>query len=39
MRRVVGDHDPEATGLKLAAMADAGKSDWKTDLSRPPRAC
>jgi 4-hydroxy 2-oxovalerate aldolase len=32
LRRVVGDHDPEATGLKLAVMADAGKSDWQTDL-------
>jgi 4-hydroxy 2-oxovalerate aldolase len=33
LRRVVGDHDPQATGLKLAAMADAGgKSDWQTDL-------
>ena len=32
IRRVVGDHDPEKTGLKLAAMADAGKSDWQTDL-------
>ncbi len=32
MRRVVGDHDSTATGLKLAAMADAGKSDWKTQI-------
>jgi 4-hydroxy 2-oxovalerate aldolase len=32
LRRVVGDHDPAATGLKLAVMADAGKSDWQTDL-------
>jgi 4-hydroxy 2-oxovalerate aldolase len=32
IRRVVGDHDAQKTGLKLAAMADAGKSDWKTDL-------
>ncbi|MFP4279189.1 MAG: aldolase catalytic domain-containing protein [Halochromatium sp.] len=32
LRRVVGDHDPAATGLKLAAMADAGKSDWETQL-------
>lgn len=30
--RVVGDHDPERTGLKLAAMADAGKSDWQTQI-------
>lgn len=27
--RVVGDHDSDATGLKLTAMADAEKSDWK----------
>ncbi|GAB0150220.1 aldolase catalytic domain-containing protein [Marichromatium gracile] len=32
MRRIVGDHDAEKTGLKLAAMADAGKSDWEQDL-------
>lgn len=33
MRRVVGDHDAAATGLKLAAMADAGgKSDWKKQI-------
>ena len=32
LRRVVGDHDPEKTGLKLAAMADAGKSDWETQI-------
>jgi 4-hydroxy 2-oxovalerate aldolase len=32
LQRVVGDHDPDATGLKLAAMADAGKSDWQTQL-------
>ena len=32
IRRIVGDHDAESTGLKLAVMADAGKSDWKTDL-------
>jgi 4-hydroxy 2-oxovalerate aldolase len=33
LRRVVGDHDPAATGLKLAAMADAGgKSDWKHQI-------
>ena len=32
VRRIVGDHDPDATGLKLACMADAGKSDWKTQL-------
>lgn len=33
MRRIVGDHDDEATGLKLTAMADAGKTDWKTDIA------
>jgi 4-hydroxy 2-oxovalerate aldolase len=33
LRRVVGDHTAEQTGLKLAAMADAGgKSDWKRQL-------
>jgi 4-hydroxy 2-oxovalerate aldolase len=33
MRRVVGDHDAAATGLKLCAMADAGgKSDWKHQI-------
>ncbi len=32
IRRAVGDHDAQATGLKLAVMADAGKSDWETDL-------
>ncbi len=32
MRRVVGDHDAESTGLTLSAMADASKSDWKTAL-------
>ena len=32
MRRVVGDHDSERTGLTLSAMADAGKSDWKTAI-------
>jgi 4-hydroxy 2-oxovalerate aldolase len=32
LQRVVGDHDAAATGLKLAAMADAGKSDWQTDI-------
>jgi 4-hydroxy 2-oxovalerate aldolase len=32
IRRVVGNHDSQTTGLKLAAMADAGKSDWRTDL-------
>lgn len=32
LQRVVGDHDAAATGMKLAAMADAGKCDWKTDI-------
>jgi 4-hydroxy 2-oxovalerate aldolase len=32
MRRIVGDHDPQATGLKLSAMADATKSDWKEQV-------
>ena len=32
LRRVVGDHDPEKTGMKLAARADAQKSDWKTQI-------
>jgi 4-hydroxy 2-oxovalerate aldolase len=33
LRRVVGDHDSTATGLKLCAMADAGrKSDWKHQI-------
>ncbi len=32
LRRVIGDHDAEKTGLKLAAMADAGKSDWQTQI-------
>ena len=32
MRRIVGDHDEETTGLKLTAMADAEKSDWKDKI-------
>ena len=32
IRRVIGDHNAETTGLTLAAMADAGKSDWKTAI-------
>lgn len=32
LNRVVGEHDPEKTGLKLAAMADAGKSDWREKI-------
>jgi 4-hydroxy 2-oxovalerate aldolase len=30
LNRVLGGHDADRTGMKLAAMADAGKSDWKT---------
>lgn len=32
LQRVFGDHDDAATGLALCAMADAGKSDWKTQI-------
>ncbi len=32
LNRVVGGHDAEATGLKLVAMADAEKSDWKEQI-------
>jgi len=32
LRRVVGDHDAEITGLTLSAMVDADKSDWKTAI-------
>ena len=32
IRKITGDHDPEATGMKLAIMADAGKSDWAKDI-------
>ena len=33
LRRVVGDHTFEATGMKLCAMADAGgKSDWQNQI-------
>lgn len=33
VRRVVGNHDSQATGLKLAVMVDAGgKSDWKHQI-------
>lgn len=32
MNRVVGGHDSAATGLKLSAMADAGKSDWREKI-------
>ena len=36
LRRVVGDHDSAETGMKLAVMADAGKSDWQTELLPAP---
>jgi len=29
LNRVFADHDADKTGLKLTAMADAGKSDWR----------
>ncbi len=32
LNRVFGGHDSEKTGLKLSAMADAGKSDWKEKI-------
>lgn len=32
IRKITGDHDPEATGMKLSLMIDAGKSDWSTDI-------
>lgn len=32
IQRVFGGHDSEATGLKLTAMADAEKSDWKNQI-------
>ena len=32
LRQAVGDHDAQATGLKLAVMADAGKSNWHTQI-------
>lgn len=32
LNRLFGDHDAEKTGLKLVAMADAEKSDWKTKV-------
>ena len=32
LNRVVGDHDVAKTGLHLAAMADAGKSDWREQI-------
>jgi 4-hydroxy 2-oxovalerate aldolase len=30
--RVFADHDADKTGLKLVAMADAGKSDWREQI-------
>ena len=32
LNRVLGGHDAEQTGLKLAVMADASKSDWKEQI-------
>ncbi len=32
LQRVFHDCDPEKTGLKLTAMADAGKCEWKTQI-------
>ena len=32
LARVFHGHDAEQTGLKLAAMADAAKSDWQTQI-------
>ena len=32
LNRVLGGHDAEKTGLKLAAMADASKSDWQQQI-------
>jgi 4-hydroxy 2-oxovalerate aldolase len=32
LNRVFGKHDPAATGLKLCAMADAGKCEWKEKI-------
>ena len=32
LNRVLGDHDTEKTGLKLCAMADAEKSDFRTQI-------
>jgi 4-hydroxy 2-oxovalerate aldolase len=32
IRKITGDHDSEATGLKLTVMIDAGKSDWQTEI-------
>jgi 4-hydroxy 2-oxovalerate aldolase len=32
LNRVFPNHDPQATGLRLCAMADATKSDWKEQL-------
>lgn len=32
LNRVFAGHDAQKTGLKLAAMADASKSDWKEQL-------
>ena len=39
LNRVLGGHDAEKTGLKLTAMADAGKSDWQEQIVPCRRAC
>ncbi|HVT30730.1 MAG TPA: aldolase catalytic domain-containing protein [Lacipirellulaceae bacterium] len=36
LNRLFADHDAAKTGLKLTAMADAGKSDWREQIV--PRA-
>src|SRR3974390_823118 len=38
LRRGVGDHSAKATGLKLAAMADAGgKKEWEKKICPPKK--
>lgn len=32
LNRLFADHDADRTGLKLVAMADAGKSDWREQI-------
>ena len=32
LKRVLGDHNADETGLKLVAMADAEKSDWRDQI-------
>jgi 4-hydroxy 2-oxovalerate aldolase len=36
MRRIVGDQPPR---VKLSVMADAGKSDWRTDILPKQKSC